>query len=56
MNRYGLDLCDYVGSTWPMLFEDTRVLCLRLETLDAIKDNKYMARQRCVGAIGNCTG
>jgi len=39
-----------------MKFYDTHVLCLRLETFDAIKHNKYMARQRCVGANGICTG
>jgi hypothetical protein len=52
----GLDLFCVVGSTAAMTFYDTLVLCQPIDTLDAIKNIKYMARQRCVGANGNCTG
>jgi len=35
---------------------DAHVLCRRIGYTDAIKHIKTMARQRCVGANGNCTG
>jgi hypothetical protein len=52
----GLDLSSDVRSTASMNSYDTHVLCLRIDKFDAIKHIKIMARQRCVGANGNCTG
>ena len=51
-----LDLFTDVGSTSSMIFYDIHVLCQHIENLDAIKHIKTMARQRCVGANGNCIG
>ena len=51
-----LDLSSDVRSTASMLSYDTHVLCRRIDKLDTIKHIKIMARQRCVGANGNCTG
>ncbi len=52
----GLDLSGDVGSTSAIIFFDTYVLCHRIDDLDAIKRIKTMARQKCVGASGNCIG
>jgi len=51
-----LDLWGDVGSTPTMIFYDTHELCQRSDDLVAIKHTKSMARQRYVGANGNCTG
>ncbi len=51
-----LDLFGQVRFTASMTFYDTHVLCHRIDTVDLIKHITYMARQRCVGASGNCTG
>ena len=51
-----LDLWPDVRSTSPMNSYDTHVLCLRIDIADANKHYKTMARQRCVGASGSCTG
>ncbi len=50
-----LDLLLNVGSTASMKFYDTHVLCQRIDLVDAIKRIRIMARQRTVGANGNCT-
>ncbi len=39
-----------------MSFYDTHVMCQRIDAVDIKKHIKQMARQRCVGASGNCTG
>jgi len=39
-----------------MKFSDTHVKCQLIDELDMEKYIKYMARQRHVGANGNCTG
>ena len=38
-----------------MKFSDTHVKCQLIESLDMEKHLEYMARQRRVGANGNCT-
>ena len=39
-----------------MPFSDTHVMCQLIDALDMKKHTKHMARQRRVGANGNCTG
>ena len=39
-----------------MIFSDAHVKCQLIDLLDMEKHIKYMARQRRVGANGNCTG
>jgi hypothetical protein len=51
-----LDLFDQVRSTQAMIFFDTHVKCHGVQLLDAKKHLEQMARQRCVGANGMCTG
>jgi len=52
----GLDLSVDVGSTQAMIAFDTHVLCHRIDDFDRIEHIKTMARQKCVGASGNCIG
>ncbi len=51
-----LDLCGEVSSTAPMIRFDTHVKCHGKPLAEAKKHLKQMARQRCVGASGNCIG
>ncbi len=51
-----LDLSFHVRLTAAMIFYDTHVLCQRIGMADVKKHIKDMARQRCVGASGGCTG
>ena len=51
-----LDVWRQFRSTGSVIFYDTPVMCQRINTFDAKKHTKYMARQRCVGASGNCIG
>jgi hypothetical protein len=39
-----------------MIFTATHVKCQLIDSIDMEKHLKYMARQRRVGANGNCTG
>jgi hypothetical protein len=39
-----------------MFVSDTHVMCQLIDALDMEKYRKHMARQRRVGASGNCTG
>ncbi len=52
----GLDLFQRIRSTSAMPFSDTHVKCQRIDSIDIKKHLQKMARQRCVGAHGNCTG
>jgi hypothetical protein len=51
-----LDVSVQVGSTSTMIFSVTHVMCQSIDSLDENNHIKYLARQRCVGASGNCTG
>ena len=51
-----LDLSDEVGFTARMVFSDTHVKCQLTGLLGMEEFLKHMARQRRVGANGNCTG
>lgn len=50
-----LDLLGMIRSTPCMKFSVTHVMCQRGDSVDVKKHIKHMARQRCVGASGNCT-